>query len=98
MVKKDMTCKQPIRLVEALWQKKQGTAGEQEVRNKNIFLGLSTGGTGKYMWGPTSAKYGYCLDQSWYFDVIREMMSTPPGKEMMSSSTKNKTRSGKRII
>ena len=39
------------------------------------------------MWSPASARNGYWLDQSWCFDLIKEMMSTPPKKEMMSSST-----------
>ena len=60
-----------------------------------ILLGLSTGGTGKYMQGPTSGKYGYCLDQFWHCDLIREMISKPPGKEMMSSSTKTILDQGK---
>ena len=67
--------------------KKQGTAREQKRRDKIFFLGPSTEGTGKYIWGPARAKHGCWLDQSWYFDLIKEMMSTPPEKEMISPST-----------
>ena len=68
--------------------KNKGTAEKQKARNKRFFLGPSTGGTGKYIWSPASAKHGCWLDQSWCFDLIKKMMSTPPEKEMTSSSIK----------